>query len=106
MLRMREGCQQAADLGGGHGDEVAYVVAAMVIMPQACPGKLSTAAGAPFELRRPEGRQAGKDHAEATPGAGARHTRTRAGACHYPPHHGGAHCHWRAARSLWSLACY
>ncbi len=58
MLRMREGCQQAADLGGGHGDEVAYVVAAMVIMPQACPGKLSTAAGAPFELRRPEGRQA------------------------------------------------
>jgi hypothetical protein len=33
---MREGCQQAADLGGGHGDEVAYVVAAMVIMPQAC----------------------------------------------------------------------
>jgi hypothetical protein len=36
MLRMREGCQQAADLGGGHGDEVAYVVAAMVIMPQAC----------------------------------------------------------------------
>jgi hypothetical protein len=41
MLRMREGCQQAADLGGGHGDEVAYVVAAMVIMPQACPGKLS-----------------------------------------------------------------
>ena len=55
---MREGCQQAADLGGGHGDEVAYVVAAMVIMPQACPGKLSTAAGAPFELRRPEGRQA------------------------------------------------
>lgn len=55
---MREGCQQAADLGGGHGDEVAYVVAAMVIMPQACPGKLSAAAGAPFELRRPEGRQA------------------------------------------------
>jgi hypothetical protein len=55
---MREGCQQAVDLGGGHGDEVAYVVAAMVIMPQACPGKLSTAAGAPFELRRPEGRQA------------------------------------------------
>jgi hypothetical protein len=42
MLRMREGCQQAADLGGGHGDEVAYVVAAMVIMPQACPGKLSS----------------------------------------------------------------
>ncbi|HJZ27220.1 MAG TPA: hypothetical protein VJ370_13185, partial [Streptosporangiaceae bacterium] len=36
MLRMREGCQQAADLGGGHGDEVAYVVAATVIMPQAC----------------------------------------------------------------------
>jgi hypothetical protein len=30
----------------------------MVIMPQACPGKLSTAAGAPFEQRRPEGRQA------------------------------------------------
>jgi uncharacterized membrane protein len=26
MLRMREGCQQAADLGGGHGGEVAYVV--------------------------------------------------------------------------------
>jgi len=23
MLRMREGCQQAADLGGRHGDEVA-----------------------------------------------------------------------------------
>jgi NTP pyrophosphatase (non-canonical NTP hydrolase) len=58
MLRMREGCQQAADLGGGHGDEVAYVVAAMVIMPQACPGKLSAAAGAPIKLRRPEGRQA------------------------------------------------
>ncbi len=36
MLRMGEGCQQAADLGGGHGDEVAYVVAAMVIMPQTC----------------------------------------------------------------------
>jgi hypothetical protein len=35
MLRMREGCQQAADPGGGHGDEVAYVAAAMVIMPEA-----------------------------------------------------------------------
>jgi hypothetical protein len=58
MVRMREGGQQAADLGGGHGDEVADVVAAMVIMPQACPGKLPTAAGAPFEPRRSEGRQA------------------------------------------------
>ena len=27
------------------------------------------------------------------PGAGARLTRTRAGAFHYPPHLGGAHCH-------------
>jgi hypothetical protein len=53
-LRMPEGCQQAADLGGGHGDEVACVVAAMMIMPQACAGKLPAAAGAPFELRRPE----------------------------------------------------
>ena len=44
MLRMREGLSA----GGGHGDEVAYVAAAMVIMPQACPGKLSTAAGAPL----------------------------------------------------------
>jgi hypothetical protein len=52
MLRMRKGCQHAADLTGGQGDEVAYVVAAMVIVPQACPEKLSTAAGAPFELRR------------------------------------------------------
>ena len=41
---------------------------------------------------------------ETTPGASARLTRTRAGAFHYPPHPGGAHCHWRAARSLWSLA--
>ena len=47
MLRMREVCQQAADLGGGHGDEVAYVVAAMVIMPQACPGKGSSPGGSP-----------------------------------------------------------
>jgi len=40
MLRMRKGCQQAADLVGGHGDEGAYVVAAMVIMPQALSGKV------------------------------------------------------------------
>jgi len=70
MLRMREGCQQAADLGGGHGDEVAYVVAAMVIMPQACPGKLSTAAGAPFELRPPTGCQASRANSSSNP---ARH---------------------------------
>lgn len=55
---MREGCQQAADLGGGHGDEVAYVVAAMAIMPQACPGKVVHSRWYPLELRRPEGRQA------------------------------------------------
>ena len=45
-------------------------------------------------------RQGGNDRAEVTPGASARHTRTRAGASHDPPHPGGAHCHRRAARSL------
>jgi len=35
---MRKGCQQAADLTGGQGDEADYVVAAMLIMPQAYPG--------------------------------------------------------------------
>src|ERR1039458_5483317 len=94
MLRMREGCQQAADLGGGHGDEVAYVVAAMVIMPQACPGKLSTAAGAPFELRRPEGRQArawtvwraGTRRRSGGPGSGPGRSRSwRPGSIPRPP---------------------
>jgi hypothetical protein len=39
--------EQVADLPGGETDQLA----AVLIMPRRCRGKLSTGAGAPFELR-------------------------------------------------------
>jgi hypothetical protein len=46
MLRLSEAGDQAADLAGGEPDQFAVMV-----MPLLRPGKLSTAAGAPFERR-------------------------------------------------------
>lgn len=51
MLGMGEGGDQPADLPGGQPDEVIAAGRAVVIMLRQCPGKLSTAAGAPFEQR-------------------------------------------------------
>jgi hypothetical protein len=51
VLRMGQCGEQVADLAGGQRDEIGRADQVVVIMPRACPGKLSTAAGAPFERR-------------------------------------------------------
>jgi hypothetical protein len=51
MLRMGKGSEQPADLAGGQRDQLDSVGQFTLITPRAYPGKLSTAAGAPFELR-------------------------------------------------------
>jgi len=49
VARLSEGREQAADLADGQADQVVGVDGSVLIMPLRCPGKLSTAAGAPFE---------------------------------------------------------